>query len=241
MIEDVCGALSETLIDVAFLDIEMRGMSGLTMAKHLKQLRQETNIVLVTAYAEYALEAWKLYVSGYLLKPASAADVSKALSHLRIPLPQAEPQPKLLRVQCFGSFEVFCGSERVHFERSRAKELLAYLVSRRGASVSTGEICSVLWEDDNDLSRKKSLIRTCLVCLRKALRQFGLEEAVQHTRDAYSVNTALLDCDYYRFLELDPVALNSYQSEFMRQYSWAEPLIFPLEQLREKAAHDKPV
>ncbi len=219
-----------TPIDLAFLDIELQDMNGLDLVRHLKALRPELNIILVTAYENYALDAWRLYVSAFLLKPANAADVRTALQHLRSPAPpEPEREQRPLRVQCFGNFEVFYRDEKIHFKRSKAKELFAYLVSRRGASVTSGEICSVLWENDEDLGGKKSMIRTYFASLRQTFRSCGLDAVVQHSRDAYSVNVDLMDCDYYRFLKLDPVALNSYQSEFMHQYSWAEPLVYGIE------------
>lgn len=219
-----------TSIDVAFLDIKLQDMSGLELARKLKARQSRIDIILVTAYAEYAMDAWRLYVSGYLLKPADTEDVRTALQHLRSPaLSSPKEEPPRLRVQCFGNFEVFYRNEKLHFRRSKAKELFAYLVSRRGASVTSGEICSILWEDDEDLGGKKSMIRTYFASLRQTFRACGLEAAVQHSRDAYSVNMDLLDCDYYRFLSMDPVALNSYQSEFMHQYSWAEPLVYGIE------------
>ena len=54
--------------DVAFLDIKMRGMTGLELARRVKELRSGTNIVFVTGYSEFALDAFHLYASGYLLK-----------------------------------------------------------------------------------------------------------------------------------------------------------------------------
>ena len=41
-------------------------------------------------------------------------------------------------------------------------------------------------------------------------------------RDQWAVDTELLDCDYYRMLKGDMDAVNAYQGEYMKQYSWAE-------------------
>ena len=232
-------AVENAPVDLAFVDIEMPGMSGFELVDRLQERRKATNIVLVTAFREYSLDAWKLHVSDYLLKPASEQDVRAALAHLRRPFPSVgQPSEDKLRVQCFGNFEVFCRGEKIHFTRSGAKELFAYLVSRRGAGVSTGELCSALWEDDLDPSLKKSYIRTYFSCLKKTFAAYGMEDALSHVRDSYSVNTDLLDCDYYRFLEMDPVAINSYTGEFMHQYSWAEPLTW---QIETQAAEGVPV
>lgn len=52
-------------IDVAMLDIEMPGMNGLQLAARIKQESPDTNIIFVTAYTEYALEAFVFY---YIIK-----------------------------------------------------------------------------------------------------------------------------------------------------------------------------
>jgi hypothetical protein len=40
--------------------------------------------------------------------------------------------------------------------------------------------------------------------------------------NAYGIDTSLIDCDYFNFLEGDNAAVNSFMGEYMIQYSWAE-------------------
>ena len=49
-----------------------------------------------------------------------------------------------------------------------------------------------------------------------------MEKVLLRMRDQWAVDTELLDCDYYRMLQGDMDAVNSYQGEYMKQYSWAE-------------------
>lgn len=90
----------EQKIDVAILDIEMPGMNGLELAKRLKEICADTNIIFVTAYSEYALDAFSLYASGYLLKPLRAEALKEALKNLRTPVKHMDNR---LYVQCFGN------------------------------------------------------------------------------------------------------------------------------------------
>ena len=67
--------------DVVFSDIEMPGMSGLDFAVQLKQLCPDTILIFVTAYSQYALEAFRLHVHGYILKPLTSARVREELDY----------------------------------------------------------------------------------------------------------------------------------------------------------------
>ena len=212
--------------DVAFLDVEMPGDDGLTLAGKLKKLDPEIEIIMVTAYPQYSIPAIKLHVSDYLLKPVSDENVTDALGNL-----QRDNRHDKLKVHCFGNFEIFYNGKPIRFTRTRSKELLAYLVSRRGAGVTSGEICAALWEDDSNLILKKTYIRQYYSAIIKALEPYGMESALRHSRDSYSVNTELMDCDLYRFIDeknLNSDLKLSYTTEIMSQYSWSEGLFAAL-------------
>ena len=66
-----------------FLDIEMRGMDGITLAKQLLQTEPKTNIIFTTGYGEYAGRAFDLHASGYIMKPVTEEKVRRELSALR--------------------------------------------------------------------------------------------------------------------------------------------------------------
>ncbi|HMJ47108.1 MAG TPA: LytTR family DNA-binding domain-containing protein [Ferruginibacter sp.] len=74
--------------DVIFLDIEMPGMDGITMAK--KMDAKQTEIIFTTAYDQYAIEAVRLNALDYLLKPVSEKDLHQALQRLREKLTEKE-------------------------------------------------------------------------------------------------------------------------------------------------------
>ena len=80
--------------------------------------------------------------------------MEKAFENLRFPIAKSK---KLLRIKCFGNFEVFCKDVPVVFGRSKAKEVFAYLVDRHGAGVNTAELCAILWEDSVEQAKKQTL------------------------------------------------------------------------------------
>ena len=53
-------------VDIAFLDVEMKGMNGLELAKQLKDIRGRTNIVFATGFSQYAVDAFSVCASDYM-------------------------------------------------------------------------------------------------------------------------------------------------------------------------------
>ena len=206
--------------DVCFCDIEMPGINGLEFALRLKQISPETKIIFVTAYSEYALEAFRIHANGYILKPMNAVRVLEEIG-----APAADPHEagtELLKVQCFGNFEVFWQGKPLLFNRKKTRELFAYLVDRKGALCSSGEIAAAIWEYDGDIKNNKTQIRVLISDLRKTLANIRQEDVVIRQRGLVAINTDKLDCDYYHLLEGDMNTLNTFKGEYMTQYSWAE-------------------
>ena len=207
--------------DVAFLDIHMRGMNGVEVAKRLKQSNPKMNIIFVTGVSEYKADAMDMRASGYIMKPVTKEEVARELEELRFPI--IPKNDALLKVQCFGNFDVFLpDGTPVHFERSRSKEIFAYLVHRHGSSCSTREIAAALFEDEPYDNNQQSYVQTLISAMMKSLKKVGAQKAVNKSYNALSVNPAVLDCDYYRFAELDAGAVNAYANEYMSQYYWAD-------------------
>ena len=73
----------ENPIDVAFLDINMRGMGGLVLAENILAARPNCKIVFCTGYEEYAIPAFKLHASRYLMKPISIEDVQSEIDNIK--------------------------------------------------------------------------------------------------------------------------------------------------------------
>lgn len=206
--------------DAVFSDIRMPDMDGLQFATSLKKAVPDARIVFVTAYSEYALEAWKRQVHGYLMKPVTAEDIRDTLDHLQL-RPAPAPRDKLC-VRCFGHFEVFFNGEPVIFTRQQSKELFAFLVDREGTACTSEQIAAALWENETDMKTMKSRIRKLISDLRATLMEIGMEDVLIRERRQIAIRRSMIDCDYYRMLEGDMAAVNAYRGEYMPEYSWAE-------------------
>ncbi len=207
------------VVDVAFLDIEMAEMNGLLLAKYLKERHGDTNIIFVTAHSSYMSNAFRLHASGYVMKPAMAPHIAKELENLRRPVRHPDVG---IRIQCFGNFEVFMNGRPVTFGRAKAKEMLAYLVDRHGASATNKEIAAILWEDEPyDRSRQKQLDN--IICeLLRSLDRAGISSVIVRSTGTYAINTAAVYCDLYEYEKGDAYAVNCYHGRYMENYSWSE-------------------
>ena len=109
--------------DVIFSDIQMPGLSGLSLAIKLRTVCPTAKIIFVTGYDEYAVEAYQLHAYGYVMKPLRLERVNEELEHLE-QLTALAAKPETLSVRCFGYFEVFWQGKPLHFQRQQTKELL---------------------------------------------------------------------------------------------------------------------
>ena len=202
-------------VDIAFLDINMRGMGGLALAEKIIAARPDCKIVFCTGYEEYAIPAFKLHASGYLMKPISAEDVQTEIDNIK----GVRQKEKPLTVKCFGNFEVYVKDEKLVFKRLKTKELFAFLVDRKGAGMTAKQICAVLFPDDTDDNKNAAYLRQLVMDLKNTLKAVGAENVLRHETPCYRVDTSLIQCDYLTYLE---TGKPEFYGEYMMQYSWAE-------------------
>ena len=202
-------------VDIAFLDINMRGIGGLALAEKLMAMQSRCKIIFCTGYDEYAVAAFRLHASGYLMKPITAEDVQREIDHIK----GIKTAEKLLTIKCFGNFEVFHNGEILPFKRRMAKELLAVLVDRNGSGMTVKQICAILFPEDTNDTRNAAYLRQLFLDVRNTLKTIGAAEVLQHDTPYYRIDTNLVRCDYFSFLE---TGKPKFYGEYMSQYSWAE-------------------
>ena len=206
---------AEHPVDVAFLDINMRGIGGLGLAEKLMAMQPGCRIIFCTGYQEYAVSAFQLHVSGYLMKPITPEAVQKEIDHIK----GVKASEKLLTIKCFGNFEVFHDGKSLPFKRKKAKELLAVLVDRTGAGITGKQICALLFSENSDESKNAAYLRQLVLDLKTTLKSVGAENVLCHETPYYRIDTNWISCDYLSYLE---TGKPGFRGEYMTQYSWAE-------------------
>lgn len=69
--------------DLVFLDIEMPGIDGITLAKRLRAVSENVQIVFLTSHIEYALEGYEVNALRYLVKPVDMNKLSEVLKYIQ--------------------------------------------------------------------------------------------------------------------------------------------------------------
>ena len=211
----------EHTIAISFLDIRMRGITGMELAEKLNEIQPRMNVIFCTAYDEYKSSAMDLHASGYLVKPVQPEDITREIQFLRFPLEETEEEDKSpkIKARCFGEFQVQFNGEFLGFNYQKTNELLAFLIDRNGAMCSYALILETLWEDDSQHMPYLKRMRKDLIDTFEAI---GMSDAIVVQRGMLGIKTEDFDCDYFDFLAGMPEALSAYNDEYMSQYSWSE-------------------
>jgi two-component SAPR family response regulator len=206
---------------VCFIDIQMPGLNGIEFANRLKELYPKTNFIFVTGYSNHMGEAFRLDASDYIMKPANVQQIRHALDNLRY-LSQDNPVEKeeqRIQIMCFGNFEILIEKKPVKFKFDKTKELLAYLVHRKGARCTSKEVIAALWEEEGHDSYYRMLKKD----LQDVMNQLGCEEIIYSGRGQIGLSSLeCIQCDYFKWIENSVEGRKLYHGEYMAQYSWAE-------------------
>lgn len=190
-------AASELKPDVLFLDIQMPELSGLTFAEKLLPFSPDTDIVFVTAYRNYAVEAFDLSAMDYLLKPVDPSRLRKTWNKLlsKRLSPEAAGATaatgKATSFRLLGDYELISPLGLVKWRTHKAQELFAYLWIHRQGSVSL--ILNDVFPQWN-YEKGKQYLHTTVYQIRTTLKKAALEDKIELTfgRENYRLESGEL-------------------------------------------------
>ncbi|MEC0226378.1 response regulator [Paenibacillus alba] len=170
-------ALGNSHVDAVFLDIHMPGMKGTEAARKIRSMIPQMPIIFTTAYAEYAIEAFEIQSTDYLLKPFTRDRLQNTIERIKSlsdSIIQARQRASITpTVYCLGGFHIGLpgdASKVLTWKTKKEKELCAFLIHYAGKSVNTASIIEALWPG-YDLNKAKTYLYTCLSYLRKSLAE----------------------------------------------------------------------
>lgn len=239
--------VAENQADVVFLDIEMPGMNGLEAGEKLMAMIPDLQIVFVTAYNHYAIEAFELNALDYLLKPVDPARFAKTVSRIESQLKNTQEQagvqvPVESMVICFKRLllgdNVAAGS-LLKWRTQKAQELFAFLLHQQDRWVTKDVILETLWPQLK-LDKATTQLHTSVYQVRKMLKQWGVKALIEFAHDSYRLLRIGFTTDVDLFThgsQIGPVTteqewqrleqtLNLYQGDYLEEhdYFWAKPM-----------------
>ncbi len=231
--QEALNNIDETKPDVIFLDIEMGRVGGLELASILANSIKNIEIVFVTAYSQYALDAFELDAIDYLQKPVQEARMRKTIYRLREKIDIATPViTGDLKLKCFGELQILDDSGKpLTWRTQKAKELFAYLWYK-DAAVSKDIIMNDIFPDRN-MEKAGTLLHTTIYQLRKGLEKLGYSNGIEYSNESYRLNVpvksdyfelkCILDKKEHSENDMEQI-LNIYNGDFFEkeEYLWAE-------------------
>lgn len=193
-----------SIADVVFLDIEMPEVNGIELAKMMLEQNPNIIIVFVTAYENYAVSAFEINVTDYLLKPIQAERLKKTLDRVtakrsfKIDNTTNEIErndPLHIGVCNTLSFQKSNDSfEKLSWRTNKAKELFLYLLQHRGKVVPKSKLIDILWPDF-EADKAYPQLYTTIYHIRNSIKPFDNHFVIKSIQDGYVlfVDNILID------------------------------------------------
>lgn len=179
-------------IDAIFLDIEMGDMNGLEIGNLISARYSDLEIVFVTAYSQYAVDAFEIQAMDYLLKPIHSKRLDKTVRRLlerhneRQDAVPGDFEDKI-RISSFGNFNVYDSDGKAFIWRTRkTKELFAYLWANKDKVIDKMSIIEDIFADKN-FEQATTLLHTTVYQLRNSLKKAGYPKAIRYVNEGYNL------------------------------------------------------
>lgn len=210
----------ENVVELAFLDISMPGMTGLTLSDKLRAIYPDIIIIFISAHDKYMVEAFRDKGADYfIMKPYTSEDIRSVIERAKL---LSVRQKKTIYIETFGRFNIYKDGKFIRFTSAIAKEILALLVDKRGTALGNKEAFYTIWEDRAYDHQTAASYRKGLRKLRDTLDEAGIRDILISSGREHRLDITKFDCDYYQFLEGEPEAIQKFRGEYMLDYSWGE-------------------
>ncbi len=166
--------------DVVFLDINMPEISGLEIGEQLQACVPGAEIVFVTGYDRYAVDAFELCALDYVMKPVQLERLQKTMERLKGKI-AAEPEKaqeneRPVVISCFNQIKLELPDKEPHiikWRTAKSLELFAYLLHNRNRVVDKESLIELLWPDC-DITKGVTQLYTTIYLIRQTLKRNGL-------------------------------------------------------------------
>lgn len=206
-------------VELVILDVHIEETVGASLGQELRRRHPDIMLIYIAEDEKYAMEAIQLHVAAYIVKPYSTEDLQYAVETARL---LSGRRKKRIFARTFGYFDVFVDGKPIMFKSAKAKELLAFLIDRRGGIVTTDQMINALWEDRPNDELTQNLCSKLVKTLQNELKAHGADDMLVVARGNRRVDTEMFECDLYDMLDGSGRVRDQYMGEYMLDYSWSE-------------------
>ncbi|MGQ3481017.1 response regulator [Paenibacillus sp. TY11] len=231
-------------IDVVFLDVRLPEINGIELANQILEHKPHIYIVFVTAYDEYAIQAFELNAMDYLVKPVTPDRLLKTMNRILKRNDNAAPitadQQPILHLQVF-QHVIFKLTDQqptvIQWRTKKSQELFLYLLQNHDQLVRKSTLIELLWPEYEE-DKAYSLLYTAAYYVRKTIGPYHNFLEISNTNGGYILHTqnVLLDTERWEFhlssapsLNLESIeyyvkVMELYKGDYLQEYDfwWAE-------------------
>lgn len=183
--------------EVAFIDIELPEMDGITVAEKLLEKNPSIIIVFITSYNQYAVKAFDLNAMDYILKPIKRERFSQMVEKIKKEMNfRLQNVAKTLTIRCFGTFTVMIGGVVVKWERAKAEELFAYLLVHHDQFTHKDKIIEELWPG-YEQEKALKILQTAVCKIRNLFASTKDSVKLEYSGSKYCLTINGADCDLF--------------------------------------------
>lgn len=185
--------------DVVFADVEMPTLNGIELARKVRELDANIQIVFVTAYEKYAVEAFRVHAVNYILKPVTKEDLSNTINRLmegyhRRQFPSAAENRR--RILALGDLAVYGANkdQPVRWPTEKVRELLSCFILSGGEPLEKWRLCERVWPQSAPKRAEHSL-HSAVNMMRNALGEAGISDPLSCQKSRYRMDLSGFSCD----------------------------------------------
>lgn len=190
--------------DVVFMDIDMPGLNGIDLAYRIQNIKYDIIVIFVTAYPQYAMDAFRVHALDYLLKPLRSSSFAVTMDYIYkqyelIQLKRINEKKDRLLINCMGRLEIVNKNQgTMKFSTQKSKELLSYILCHTDEPIYRDELIRQVFPGEKAENALNNYYVT-LYRLRNALANFGFTEDVFVIKKNYDIYIRDGVCDFIDF------------------------------------------
>lgn len=169
--------IAELQPDIVFLDIKMPALNGLELAEKIQAIKPEVEIVFLTAYDRYAIDAFNVHAIDYMLKPVRKERLHKTMARLQLIYSNRRvSKNNSTLLQLFGGLKVVLANGQVQpmkWRTAKAKEVFIYMLLNQQKTILRDTLLEMFWEGI-DMNKAVNQLYTTISTIRQTLKKYNL-------------------------------------------------------------------